>query len=428
MGIMMTGQCRSAPRRRTALVSLLLWAVLLVAGAGAGVARAQPAIDEVVAGLRRDPVYVDPSAESALEPATADRLRAEIAAAGTPIVVAILPASAGRPRELIDAIGSRLDRPVTVAVVAGRSFGAESTAIEGVGALADTALAEHRAEGAPGILLDFVRRVGEAASGQGQPSQPAGKPSGADGLLVPIMLVLGGGALGFAALRSKRRRDEQRRREFTDVRAATEEDLIALGEDIRALDLDVSMPGADRRAIEDYTAALDRYKQASEQFDRARQASDLAPVASALRLRGEEPPERRAPCFFDPRHGPSVTDVEWAPEGGVARMVPACAADAQRALQGQEPHSRHVLVDGTAVPYWSAPGWFAPWAGGYFGFGGPGLFTGLLLGQALAGGDFGGGDFGGGDFGGGDFGGGDFGGGDFGGGDFGGGDFGGGDF
>jgi hypothetical protein len=50
---------------------------------------------------------------------------------------------------------------------------------------------------------------------------------------------------------------------------------------------------------------------------------------------------------------------------------------------------------------------------------GPGLFTGFLLGEALAphasftdsyspGGDYGGGDLGGGDFGGGDFGGGDF--------------------
>src|SRR6476659_5206143 len=46
-------------------------------------------------------------------------------------------------------------------------------------------------------------------------------------------------------------------------------------------------------------------------------------------LAGHQPPERRAPCFFDPRHGPSARDVEWAPPGGTSRKVPACEADAQ---------------------------------------------------------------------------------------------------
>ena len=107
------------------------------------------------------------------------------------------------------------------------------------------------------------------------------------------------------------------------------------------------------------------------------------------------------------------------------------------ARDGLEPESRQVAgVGGRMTPYWNAPGYYGPWAGGYFGgFPMGGLFTGLLLGSWLGGGwggypvyvggDAGGGDGGGGD-GGGDWGGGgDFGGGDFGGGDFGGGDFGG---
>ncbi len=76
-------------------------------------------------------------------------------------------------------------------------------------------------------------------------------------------------------------------------------------------------------------------------------------------------------------------------------------------------YSKEMLPAGFAPAYW----------GGY-GFG-PGLFTGFLLGEALApqaiftdssasgGGDNGSGDYGGGDFGSGNFGGGDFGGGDF---------------
>jgi hypothetical protein len=132
-------------------------------------------------------------------------------------------------------------------------------------------------------------------------------------------------------------------------------------------------------------------------------------------------PERRPACFFDPRHGPSVRDVEWAPPGGQQRSVPACAACALRVEEGEEPQSRQVLVGGAATPYWAA----GPAFGGYFG----GFFPGLLLGELVGGvggfgwggpasvdqggpdvGDFGGGtgDFGGGDFGGGDGGGGDF--------------------
>ena len=41
-------------------------------------------------------------------------------------------------------------------------------------------------------------------------------------------------------------------------------------------------------------------------------------------------PAKRPPCFFNPAHGPSSQNVEWAPPGGVARDVPACPADAER--------------------------------------------------------------------------------------------------
>ena len=102
-------------------------------------------------------------------------------------------------------------------------------------------------------------------------------------------------------------------------------------------------------------------------------------------LEGRPPPERRPPCFFDPRHGPSVEDVEWTPPGGIPRTVPACAADAQRIRGGEDPQARQVPTGaGGRVPYYNAPGYYAPWFGGYFGgFGG--LFTGFLLGSALGG-------------------------------------------
>jgi hypothetical protein len=179
---------------------------------------------------------------------------------------------------------------------------------------------------------------------------------------------------------------------------------------------------------------VERYTEAEQALDRARRPEDIEPVTSALEegrwamaaakaeLAGEPAPERRPPCFFDPRHGPSVADVEWSPPGGQPRAVPVCAADLQRIQDGEDPESRQVPVGGEMVPYWAAGPAYMPWAGGFFGGGLlPGLFLGSMLGGGLGmfggamaedafageGGDFGGSDLG--DFGGGDFG--DFGGG-----------------
>ena len=121
----------------------------------------------------------------------------------------------------------------------------------------------------------------------------------------------------------------------------------------------------------------------------ALEAGRFSMASAKAILEGRPVPERRPPCFFDPRHGPSVEDVEWAPPDGAPRMVPACAADAQRVHDGLEPESRQVLAGagGRMTPYWNAPGYYGPWAGGYFGgFPMGGLFTGLLLGSFLGGG------------------------------------------
>ena len=239
----------------------------------------------------------------------------------------------------------------------------------------------------------------------------------------------------------------KREREWDEVHASARDDLVALGDDIRSLDVDIEMPNVSDEARDRYDQALQAYQRASEIFDRARRPEDLAPVTETLEegryamayakavLEGKPPPERRAPCFFDPRHGPSTEDVQWAPPGGSLRDVPACAADAIRIKEGFAPHGRQVSVDGRQTDYWNAPGHYGPMMGGYFnGFGGGSLLSTLLVGSALGAGlgfgedlvgglvgDGDGGDGGDGGAGGCGDGGGD-GGGDFGG-DFGGGDF-----
>jgi uncharacterized membrane protein YgcG len=234
--------------------------------------------------------------------------------------------------------------------------------------------------------------------------------------------------------RGHRRRRES---ELADVKRNARDDLVALGEDIRAVELDARMPGANPEAVRAYGDAVAFYERANRAFEFARSTRDLKPAAEALAegrfamtwarevLAGRTPPERRAPCFFDPRHGPSARDVTWSPQRGTPRPVPACEADAQRVERGLAPLAREVeAADGRRVPFWEAGPAYAPFYGGFF--------PGLLIGSMVSGGwdqptpiDYGGSSGwsdaggGGGDFGGG--GGGDFGGG--GGGDFGGGSF-----
>jgi hypothetical protein len=183
-------------------------------------------------------------------------------------------------------------------------------------------------------------------------------------------------------------------RAFEDVRRTAEEDVLGLADEIRALDLDIEMPGVSAEARADYMHAVDQYDRAKAALDRAQSPRDLAAVSSAVeegrfaitstkaRLAGTQPPERRPPCFFDPRHGPSVRDVLWTPPGGTPRPVPVCAADAVSIEEGNEPHARRVRVGDREVPYWNAPAYYGPWAGGYFSPFSM-MLPGLLLGSTL---------------------------------------------
>jgi hypothetical protein len=402
----------------------------------AGTAGAAGMLTDAAAGLAGDPVYVDPTAERAIGEADAEQLRDRIKAEDAgPLYIAILPAAAtreagGSAEQALAAIAKDLNRNGTYVVVVGDQFRAASTVLESgrARALADEAFRESRDQGVAAVLLSFVDAVGEERSGGGGGSR--------GGILIPLGLA--GAAIAFFVLR-RRRRSAESDRELAEVKTTARDDLVALGEDIGTVDVD-ELPSTARP---DYERALEQYEHGSNALDWAKRPADIEAVSAAVeegrhamtaaraRAAGQEPPERRPLCFFDPRHGPSVRDVEWTPPWGAPRPVAACAADAQRIEEGLDPETREVTVGGRPVPYWNAGPAYAPWAGGFYGgFGG--LFPGSLLGSMLGGGfGFGGYGFGYGDSGNqgnGDFGDGDIGGGDFGGGDFGGGDMGGGDF
>jgi hypothetical protein len=194
--------------------------------------------------------------------------------------------------------------------------------------------------------------------------------------------------------RSKARELERKEAELAPVRKLAFEDATALGEQLQELDLDLAGRQLDAGANADYQRALDAYESSKTAVEAISQPDDVRHVTQILddgryaiacvraRVAGEPLPTRRPACFFDPRHGLSVTDVLWAPPAGAPRDVPACALDAERVQAGADPDSRMVMVGAQRVPYYQGGRAYQPYAQGYFGAFGPMeiMFAGMLFG------------------------------------------------
>lgn len=431
----------------SAVAGLLLLLLMLLALAPSSGARAT-GISDAAAALKQGPVYVDPGAAGQLSKADADALAQKIKDADKPLFVAVLPASAQfPPNGLIDNLRAQTGAAGLYAVRLGDRFDAGSDPAVMSPAAAQNLAASVRQPGAGAAteLNNFVDQAlpamrGSAPATWGSVDTDEGVPVA--GLVTLGAVVAAGGASAYAVVRRNRLRKEAEERAALDkLRVVVDEDITAFGEELERLDFRPAEPGADDAMRADYERALDAYDKAKSLMASAAHPHDVRAVTEALddgryslavlsaRRESRPLPERRPPCFFDPRHGPSTEDRAWTPTGGAARQVPVCAADAARLDDGLDPMARTVDADGVRRPYWEAGPAYGPWAGGYYGGGMlPGLLMGTVLGSMLAtpayASEYGGGDFSGGDFSGGDFGGGDFGGGDSGG--FGGGDFGGG--
>jgi hypothetical protein len=463
-------------RRLLVTVPGVLAALLLLfpapAGAGTQAGAGTLAGGGTLAGcLAQQHVCVSGSGRALLSQSQEAQLASQIGS--RPIYLVVAPSGgagfSAAMRQIITDLGGHPRFTVGFLDTSQRHFGAYNRGMlspGGAAGIATRAVQQHRSDVFAG-LGQFVTDVERQASGQPAAAQgPGGGGSSGSASALPAVLVVAGVLvalvlLGFFLIARPIRR--RRQQELKDAKTAAQDDLIALSNAVTSHDADVAVQNNPEAAAEQ-GAALTAYERGTAALDAARNVSDMRAVSRAIAAgqyhlacatalaNGEPRPPRRPACFFDPRHGMSVRDVEWVPpDGGPGRAVPACAADAHKVEQGIEPDMRQVETGGRRVEYVSAG--FAPAYWGGFGFG-PGMFTGFLLGEALGsfggfpgwygdydggfgggyGGDdagnggYGGGDFGDGDYGGGDFGGGDFGGGDFGGGDFGGGDFGGGDF
>ncbi|MFI9627013.1 hypothetical protein [Streptomyces sp. NPDC052042] len=459
-----------AARSALAALALTLVACGLFAGAPAPAAAATAdaqataaGLDAVAEALRKGPVYVDPRVRGKLSEADAKELAKKIEDAGKPVFVAVLPEAAEfAPGTLMRDLRTLVGVTGVYAVRLGDGFDAKADSSvmsrDAIGNLTGAVKRSHSGDPA-GMLTAFVDRATAQAGGRAPDTWGGSADDGGGGAsaLLAVGAVAAVGAGGYAWYRRNRKKRE--RAELDALRVVVDEDITAFGEELDRLDFRPSGPGTDDAMREDYTRALDAYDKAKELMAAAAAPQDVRAVTEALaegrfalatlaaRRNGTPLPERRVPCFFDPRHGPSTEDVSWAPPGGAPRDVPACRVDAELLASGQEPMARQVQTAEGPQPYWNAGPAYAPWAGGYFGgavgaVGG--LLVGTMLGSALSapaafadapsgdgglgsgapgGGEFTGSDFNSSDFGGG-FDGGGLGGGSFdGGGDFGGGDW-----
>src|SRR3954449_1712879 len=193
-----------------------------------------------------------------------------------------------------------------------------------------------------------------------------------------VVLVLIGVVLVVVVTRSQRRERARELQALALVRSAAEEDVVRFGEDVTLLGDETAGRQLDEGTRQDYRRALDAYDSAKVALDRVQKPDDVRGITGILedgryaiacvqaRLAGKPVPARLPPCFFNPQHGPSSENVDWAPPGGVPRSVPACPADAERGKAGAEPDVRKVAVGAGRRPYGQAGRGYGPYAQGYF--------------------------------------------------------------
>ncbi len=218
-------------------------------------------------------------------------------------------------------------------------------------------------------------------------------------VLLVLVLVAALGAVVVGSRAGQRRRAAQAEAELAPVRRLVEEDVTALGVELQELDTDLAGQPLGAGENADYQRALDAYEAAKTAADALTAPDQVRHVTEILddgryamscvraRVAGQPLPTRRPPCFFDPRHGLSVTDVAYVPPGGVQRDVPACALDAERVRVGAEPDVRKVMVGSQRVPYWQGGRAYEPYAQGYYGAFGPmqWMFMGMMFSGGLEG-------------------------------------------
>lgn len=186
-------------------------------------------------------------------------------------------------------------------------------------------------------------------------------------LVLGVLLVLLVAAVPVRRVLARRRDAELAALEaFRVNRKVADEDVTAFGEQVAELHVDTLATALDPAMTDDYQKALDSYEEAKRRLAEATTVGEVAGVTNVLddgryaracvlaRRDGQDLPQRREPCFFNPQHGPAVTDLAWAPPNGVERQIAVCGADARRLEAGEAPDVRLVRVGDRYVRWYEA--------------------------------------------------------------------------
>ena len=193
-------------------------------------------------------------------------------------------------------------------------------------------------------------------------------------------IIAAAGGTGFAV---KWWRDRQATRRtqaegLESVHRLAGEDAAYLHEQLQRLDREIGGQILDGETRVAYQTALDSCESAQRTLEQISNVEEVSKVTEILatglcalacaqaRLAGGPVPEQKVVCFFNPLHGPSVTEVLWTRPGHGSRRVPACSTDADRVTNNLLPEVRMVKVGARTMPYWAAGSAFLPYAEGYF--------------------------------------------------------------
>jgi hypothetical protein len=248
---------------------------------------------EVAQALRSDPIYVAPKVRGLLSVPERGRLRLRIVRRDIGrIQIAVVPSGsaerAGGLNEFANAVDQAMPgRRGALLVTTGSAFHVITShaVVNTTLAAVRTAVESNRGKGLDGQLLAAVDGIAEVDPGaSADPAAPTSpSPSAAapnddeflddvgDSFRLGVLIVAAAialpfvlGALGLLVVWRRRRAAADEREELT-ARDAREE-LLALGEEIRALDLDVDMPGVSQAARDEYERALSLYDRANQRL------------------------------------------------------------------------------------------------------------------------------------------------------------------
>lgn len=367
--------------------------------------RADSYLDGLAVRLAQPGVYVDPSVvdDGRLSEDEVTRLDELAARTPGPVRVAVVPADALRgddpsdpgtsaysnpipydPDELVGQLYERVGVDGTYAILVdassqsgGRSFTAYQWSEERPFYEVEEAVDEAVDCCAPdydAMVTRFLERTGEE---QTNPWPIVGWVVAGVAALVGLLL----GGRKWRRRRAQQRDDE----EVADMlRPSLQEEVVELSGTVSALPpapaggdhadaianatrqvLDLVEEARHRLDVEDGSARMDTPSEVEDVVRRLADARWQLVAIEAYR-QGQEPPIRTAPCFFDPRHGPSVADRPFTPEFGAERQVPVCARCAEEVDAGQEPAVRTLTLRGLVKPYWEWDRYTRPYVNGYW--------------------------------------------------------------